>query len=272
MRLKLQSHFSWAQICAAARGNLFSLISSGRFQHFPVQYKLAGHNWNSKSGDAILWCSSGAATEWSVWLGRTSNGGRWQIWVLRSSRGCQGNSCVDEQDIPSPASAHPAMAHYIVWRSRSWLAPTLMRKTNLVFQCTGSWMKALDWIFPVRTLGSTTTLLPLGCWGSSPGQSPWTHMTANTWSHQHWHPAKFNIHTSRPPQLWCCANLINVMERDAFSSAYELDYSPQQETQMFLLISRGRFLNSGELEKHSFFLFYTVKLLCGKVTLFYFIL
>lgn len=43
-RLELHSHFSWAQICAAARGSLSSPLSPGRFHHFPVQSKLAANN------------------------------------------------------------------------------------------------------------------------------------------------------------------------------------------------------------------------------------
>lgn len=142
-----------------------------------------------------------------------------------------------------------------------------------MFECTDSWVKALSWIFPVRTLGSTIALLPFGYSGSFPWTTPMsTHNCAHTRSHQCWHPAKFNSHLSRPPRPWCHANLLSVVERDAFSSACELDYSSQQETQIFLLISRGRFLNSRELQKHSSFLFHPVELLHGKETFFYFVL
>lgn len=140
-----------------------------------------------------------------------------------------------------------------------------MRKANLVFGCTDSWVKALGWIFPLRTLGSTISPLPFAYSCSSPWTTPVsTHNCAHNQSHQRWHPAKFNNHISRPPRPQCLANPLSVMERDTFASTCELDYSPQQDTQMFLLISRRRFLNSRELQNHKYFLFHPVEPLHGK--------
>lgn len=117
----------------------------------------------------------------------------------------------------------------------------------------------------MRTLGSTITLFPFAYSRSSPWTTPEsTHNCAHTRSHPCQHPAKFNSHISRLPQPWCHTNLLSVMERDTFSSACELDYSPQQEAWMFLLISRRRLLSSRELQKHSFILFHPVELLHGK--------
>lgn len=49
---------------------------------------------------------------------------------------------------------------------------------------------------------------------------------------------------SRQSQHWCCANLLSLTESDTRSSLCEVDCSTQQEAKMFLVISRGRLLNS----------------------------
>lgn len=194
----------------------------------------------------------------------------WQCWVSARSKGLQAIEGVRETPMWLNMTSRVPLVPTLPWLSTLsreahfiWHLPYWGKEILYLNALAPGWRHLEDQWGP-WTLQSLRS--PSGSQVDPSGQPPWTHTTVHMPKVT---PQNSTVTSPDHPNSGALQTCW-VSWREMHSLVFVNETTAL--TGMFLLISRGRFLNCRELQKHSSSLFHPVESLLGKDTLFYFML